>query len=697
MLSLFQRFGLGTRKDGYPGAPIKKSTSIRVLKLKGIQGDRIDCKLKTVSLAALEGIAYDALSYRWGDVADPKLIYCNRVPFNVQRSLFQALFRIWSRDPALVIWVDAICINQNNVAELASQVKIMGTIYQLARRVIIWLGEADEFTDMAWRALLEASPATHESTVDGLEARLAGMADPEDLWLSLHNLGQREWFYRAWTFQELYLARCATVLCSEYEMDWDRFHRALDRLAALLDAAAASMYSVKARHTLRRLLASVEKLGVSDGAFTLTDLLSRTIHRSCNEPKDKIYALLGVLFREESLLERAGDVLPIDYTINPELVYTQVSRALVTRAPWTEPGRTRSEPLDLGILHAAGLDAHNRRYRTTWFKGLQVNRMPGALPTWVADWTDHEAALLWTEQTALMRHRWRPVIDTDGIKLGAAVDPQPDAGRAGRRELPLCGVALARLVRVPAAAADDNNDRLQFDLEELPRCATYRSLLSQVSPSASSSSNGMPPHVRWRWTAGVPAEEQARYPSDDPSRTHHAPRVLHALAHHDKKGCECFRAPFFHTIAASVVALVASLVLGRGAASYVFGLVCLVALRDCTVLAGRPSRRRFRLDVVATRQRPTAAGAGDWIVSLAGEQGLFLLKPTREGKFQLVRGLLRYEGVRPDFEVSRIDASGNKLVNGTPPGEHQQHHGGSNSAVPSWRDFRVLPISLSLV
>lgn len=176
MLSLFQRFGLGTRKDNYPGPSLKtSSTSIRVLKLKRIENGRIDCKLKTINIAASEETAYDALSYRWGDIADPEIIHCNGVSFKVQRSLFQALSRIWSKDPGLSIWVDAVCINQNNYAELSSQVQIMGTIYQRADRVIIWLGEADEFTDLAWRALLEASAPAPSTVVNGLEARLAGV------------------------------------------------------------------------------------------------------------------------------------------------------------------------------------------------------------------------------------------------------------------------------------------------------------------------------------------------------------------------------------------------------------------------------------------------------------------------------------------------------------------------------------------
>ncbi|KAI0545603.1 heterokaryon incompatibility protein-domain-containing protein [Xylaria curta] len=678
MFSLFQRFGLGTRKDRYPGASIDTSTSIRVLKLKRMENDRIDCKLKTIDIATCGESAYDALSYRWGDIADPKTIRCNGVSFNVQRGLFQAFWRIWSKDPELLIWADAVCINQNDYAELSSQVEIMGTIYQRAHRVIIWLGEADEFTDLAWRTLLEASAPPSSTVVGELESRLKEMSDLEDIWLSLHNLGQREWFYRAWTFQELFLARHATVLCSDYEMDWDRFHSALNCLAMLLHHRAASTYSMKAKDTLQRILGSVETISISDAAFTLTDLLSRTIHRSCDEPKDKIYALLGVLFRKNGL-KNSKDYLPIDYSRNPEFVYTQVSHALAVRSQWTEPGRMKSEPLDLGILHGAGMDAHNRRYRTTWFKGLQVNKKLGDLPSWVMDWTDNEAALSWCEQTYISRHKWRPIINTDGLKLGAAVNPHDSGVKS--KELLLYGVALARLIR----ANSNSNDNARFYLEELPRCVCKGNLMSQLF-----NSSGSYPYLRW--TSQTPIEDRARYPNDSASRIYYSPKVLRALANHDRLRCECSRTPFFSTIVAAVPALIASIAFSSFA-TYIFVLVCWIALKDVRIQAGKSSRN-FCLDIVNTKEHPTAAAEGDWIVSLAGEQGLFLLKPTKEGKFKLVRGLLQHEDIQSSYQVLRIDGNGNILGNWT---SQHQHRDRGFSSTPSWRDFRVLPISLSIV
>jgi hypothetical protein len=44
------------------------------------------------------------------------------------------------------IWIDSICINQNDLAERASQVQLMGRIYRNAHSLFAWLGPKDSFT-----------------------------------------------------------------------------------------------------------------------------------------------------------------------------------------------------------------------------------------------------------------------------------------------------------------------------------------------------------------------------------------------------------------------------------------------------------------------------------------------------------------------------------------------------------------------
>jgi hypothetical protein len=119
---------------------------IRTLTLiRGEFDDPIQCSLQTVSLD--DHPTYTALSYVWGDVRDNSPISVDGTVFLATENLKLALQYIREVHRDIVLWVDAICINQNDTYERNNQVSLMGTLYSEAKEVIIWLGEADETTD----------------------------------------------------------------------------------------------------------------------------------------------------------------------------------------------------------------------------------------------------------------------------------------------------------------------------------------------------------------------------------------------------------------------------------------------------------------------------------------------------------------------------------------------------------------------
>ncbi|KAH6852765.1 heterokaryon incompatibility, partial [Alternaria alternata] len=84
---------------------------------------------------------FEALSYVWGSQEDLKQIMCNNVSLSVTKNLFEALTALRDDvDEDRYLCVDAVCINQNDSAEKAVQVRNMLTIYEKAARVIAWLG-----------------------------------------------------------------------------------------------------------------------------------------------------------------------------------------------------------------------------------------------------------------------------------------------------------------------------------------------------------------------------------------------------------------------------------------------------------------------------------------------------------------------------------------------------------------------------
>ncbi|OCL07607.1 HET-domain-containing protein, partial [Glonium stellatum] len=97
-------------------------------------------------------IPYEALSYCWGDPKKVAQISVNGEPFHVGKNLFSALGVLCHPDTTRTIWIDAICINQNDRKEKGHQVEMMREIYSRSIRAIVWLGPGDFFTHEAIEA-----------------------------------------------------------------------------------------------------------------------------------------------------------------------------------------------------------------------------------------------------------------------------------------------------------------------------------------------------------------------------------------------------------------------------------------------------------------------------------------------------------------------------------------------------------------
>ncbi|KAK0645797.1 heterokaryon incompatibility protein-domain-containing protein, partial [Cercophora newfieldiana] len=94
---------------------------------------------------------YEALSYQWGnaDGNQPPAITINGISKQITPNLHSALRHIRDTGRERVLWIDALCINQDDLEEKSSQVQRMAGIYQLAERVLVWLGDASADSDLA--------------------------------------------------------------------------------------------------------------------------------------------------------------------------------------------------------------------------------------------------------------------------------------------------------------------------------------------------------------------------------------------------------------------------------------------------------------------------------------------------------------------------------------------------------------------
>ncbi|KAK4574470.1 hypothetical protein LTR86_001311 [Recurvomyces mirabilis] len=252
-----------------------ESWETRLLKVHpGLHGDDIitDMSVAVVTFEKGLGIAlehrnveYNALSYAWGgDHLPLQDIICNEARVQVRQNLADALQELRDNAKAIYLWVDALCINQDNPEEKAAQIRNMKLIYGLANTVVVWLGLPQDNTKYAdWflhRMGLEHFPgplsnfekskvysASRDESYEGREDRLntkikscsaSFVQETDQVTLNrtmqgLLELALRPWLRRVWVMQEIYAARHNIVRCGSHRLNWFAFSR-LDSIALIL-------------------------------------------------------------------------------------------------------------------------------------------------------------------------------------------------------------------------------------------------------------------------------------------------------------------------------------------------------------------------------------------------------------------------------------------------------------------------------
>jgi hypothetical protein len=262
------------KEQPYPTyQPLDKSQdSIRLCKLLPGEGnDPIQCELFHDHISAQRGV-YSALSYTWGEDLEQKWILLNGKPYHVQPSLRQALQALRRSNEEMLLWVDAICINQSEVAERNHQVSLMGDIYRSAKSVLLWLGpDADEsgvFFDSV------------ESFEKGLEVDIKAARRATEL------LDNRPYWGRAWIKQEIVLAQEIFVYCGTRSCPGDLFF-----MCAVLWLESTRDKEDEGRITE----VFVHRNRVQDGKRdTLVDLLSQYSNLESTDVRDRVFALFSL-------------------------------------------------------------------------------------------------------------------------------------------------------------------------------------------------------------------------------------------------------------------------------------------------------------------------------------------------------------------------------------------------------------------
>jgi hypothetical protein len=363
------------------------------------------------------------------------------------------------------IWIDALCINQSDLDERAAQVSIMHRIYSGCQSVIAWLGGEDEAAVDAWEIMnifcsrWQASPMLfqplgHLSLNDN---RLYDILDipPIDFrqWGNLYSFLNRSWFKRAWVVQEMGLAKNGLLLiglkmCSIdlplmmleilRQTRWiDQLHRLGERsiklddnlfrkeegklLPTVLQHLCPLYRSQPTNHWDHNVFLQIANViagfGIEKGAvklkeganpLPLRDLLFLFRSTEASDPRDKIYAFLGISkefsdFSRPPPIGKSG-IVP-SYQRSVEKVYVDAVKYMI------------SSSADLKALSLVE-DASFRKNR--------------ALPSWVPDFSaegypnpiDDNSPLPWNASEGLgptlLPSSADGILDIRGIHVGDA-------------------------------------------------------------------------------------------------------------------------------------------------------------------------------------------------------------------------------------------------------------------------------------
>ncbi|KAJ8106233.1 hypothetical protein OPT61_g9673 [Boeremia exigua] len=307
------------------------ANSIRLVQiLPGEPGSSIYCRIidYTIRDDQASGL-FEGLSYVWGNPAVVQRIYiapsyvtaaplkeaCSYM--DVAANLSSALQRLRDRCIPRTMWIDAICINQDDLGERASQVSFMVRIYSHALRVIVWLGDAHDDDEDTFH-LIEDAAEYAQSNQDISTTRQKGFQvgltrregnRPTMSESSFFALMSRPWFRRIWVLQEVAAARSVLVICGSHEIAGARFTRGLQTLIG----GPKSSWARKLCYTTIQVIDWDSNQHRQDytsnlGISVLGELLERFHKREATDRRDKIFALLGMASDGAD-----GDLTP-DYT-----------------------------------------------------------------------------------------------------------------------------------------------------------------------------------------------------------------------------------------------------------------------------------------------------------------------------------------------------------------------------------------------
>jgi hypothetical protein len=290
------------------------------------------------------------------------------------------------------LWVDAICINQDDLDERGRQVRRMREIYSTAWTVVAWLGEEHNQSHKAVQLIHDLAGFNERNEGQRLEKRLR--EDPTVLgkgnWLALQEFMDRVYWYRLWILQELIMGASAVIIrCGSSSIDWETFCNGVTLLEEDLWQVKDGLltwdintqglrtketaWSTASLHLVYQDLSTLsqfEEPEADRSYLSFGRILDIANWAECLDPRDKVYGLVGLM--KPNI---AQQIIP-DYTLHPMSVYANATK--------------------LFILSSGSLDPI--REGNPWG--------PARTPSWVADWEWEGRARMARTESQLWGPSW---------------------------------------------------------------------------------------------------------------------------------------------------------------------------------------------------------------------------------------------------------------------------------------------------
>ncbi|GKZ33157.1 hypothetical protein AbraIFM66950_002943 [Aspergillus brasiliensis] len=339
--------------DAFSYSPLNPdAVEIRLLTILPDKNEKspVKCNLQTVSLN--NPPEFEALSYVWGSVTEKVGITLDDIPFQVTTNLEAALKCLRHARKKRLIWIDFICIDQNNVKEKNTQLPLMGRIYKDATAVVAWLGPINPNTEQTMAMIKR-----RESSLAGLlhDVRLAARpwsqkARRDDIGSILDavqgflDIVSAPYWGRIWTFQEYYLPAKLPVcmvgrvpftlpalvdLGLHFAEILRPFMDDLDKVAPRAGDAADIENHRKLQGRLKEATQRLTQANPMQdfahdiaasrkGLASFAEVLDLTVQRQCFNPLDRFYALY-------SMVDGVQKKYPVDYEYTADEVAMQIT------------------------------------------------------------------------------------------------------------------------------------------------------------------------------------------------------------------------------------------------------------------------------------------------------------------------------------------------------------------------------------